>query len=66
MLDHIGVERKALVVLEKENEFAKLSARNIKGVKVVAPDNVSVLDVVAHDDLILTKTALEAVEEALQ
>ncbi|WP_278902650.1 50S ribosomal protein L4 [Dolosigranulum pigrum] len=66
MLDHIGVERKALVVLEKENEFAKLSARNIEGVKVVAPDNVSVLDVVAHDDLILTKTALEAVEEALQ
>lgn len=66
MLDHIGVERKALVVLEKENEFAKLSARNIEGVKVVAPNNVSVLDVVAHDDLILTKTALEAVEEALQ
>lgn len=60
------MERKALVVLEKENEFAKLSARNIEGVKVVAPDNVSVLDVVAHDDLILTKTALEAVEEALQ
>lgn len=66
MLDNIGVERKALLVVEKENEFAALSARNIPGVKVVSPTNVSVLDVVAHDDLILTKTALEAVEEALQ
>ena len=53
-------------MLEKDNEFAALSARNIPGVKVVAPDNVSVLDVVGHDDLILTQAALEQVEEALQ
>lgn len=66
MLDNMDVNRKALVVVEEENEFAALSARNIAGVKVVAPNNVSVLDVVAHDDLILTKAALEKVEEALQ
>ncbi|EKU93540.1 50S ribosomal protein L4 [Alloiococcus otitis] len=66
LLDQLEVDRKALVVLEKDNEFAALSARNIPGVKVVAPDNVSVLDVVGHDDLILTQAALEQVEEALQ
>ncbi len=66
MLTNMDVNRKALVVVEEENEFAALSARNIEGVKVVAPNNVSVLDVVAHDDLILTKAALEKVEEALQ
>lgn len=66
MLDQIEVDKKALVVLEEDNTFAQLSARNIEGVKVVAPDNVSVLDVVAHDKLILTKAALEKVEEALQ
>lgn len=66
MLDNMDVKRKALVVLEKGNEFAALSARNIEGVKVVAPNNVSVLDVVAHDNLILTKAALEQVEEAFQ
>src|SRR5699024_11578771 len=59
MLDNMDVKRKALVVLEKGNEFAALSARNIEGVKVVAPNNVSVLDVVAHDNLILTKAALD-------
>ncbi|GEN51081.1 50S ribosomal protein L4 [Alkalibacterium pelagium] len=66
VLNNLDVNRKALVVLEDDNEFAKLSARNIPGVKVVAPNNVSVLDVVAHDKLILTKAALEKVEEALQ
>ncbi|GAA0488808.1 50S ribosomal protein L4 [Alkalibacterium sp. m-11] len=66
VLNNLDVNRKALVVLEDDNEFAKLSARNIPGVKIVAPNNVSVLDVVAHDKLILTKAALEKVEEALQ
>ncbi|EXJ23822.1 LSU ribosomal protein L4p (L1e) [Alkalibacterium sp. AK22] len=66
VLNNLDVNRKALVVLEDDNEFAKLSARNIPGVKVVAPNNVSVLDVVAHDKLILTKAALEQVEGALQ
>ena len=59
VLNNIDASKKALVVLEDDNEFAKLSARNIPGVKVVAPNNVSVLDVVAHDKLILTKAALE-------
>lgn len=66
MLTNMDVNRKALVVVEDDNEFAALSARNIEGVKVVAPNNVSVLDVVGHDNLILTKAALEKVEEALQ
>ena len=66
VLSNLDINRKALVVIEDENEFAKLSARNIPGVKVISPNNVSVLDVVAHDKLILTKAALEKVEEALQ
>jgi large subunit ribosomal protein L4 len=65
VLDNLDVDKKALVVLENDNEFAALSARNLPGVKVVAPNNVSVLDVVSHDKLILTKAALEQVEEAL-
>ncbi len=66
VLNNLDVNKKALVVLEEGNEFAKLSARNIPGVKVVAPDNVSVLDVVAHEKLIMTKAALDIVEGALQ
>lgn len=66
VLNNLDINRKVLVVVEDDNEFARLSARNIPGVKVVAPTNVSVLDVVAHDKLILTKAALDKVEEVLQ
>lgn len=66
VLTNLDVNKKVLVVLENDNEFAALSARNLPGVKIVAPNNVSVLDVVAHDNLIITKAALEKVEEALQ
>ncbi|MFO8068897.1 MAG: 50S ribosomal protein L4 [Alkalibacterium sp.] len=66
VLNNIDASKKALVVVEDDNEFAKLSARNIPGVKVVAPNNVSVLDVVANNKLILTKAALEKLEEALK
>ncbi|PRY82399.1 50S ribosomal protein L4 [Alkalibacterium olivapovliticus] len=66
VLNNFDANRKVLIVVEDDNEFARLSARNIPGVKVVAPTNVSVLDVVAHDKLILTKAALDKVEEVLQ
>ena len=65
VLQNLNVNEKALVVIENDNQFAALSARNLTNVKVVAPDNVSVLDVVAHDKLIFTQSALSQVEEAL-
>ena len=65
VLQNLNVDGKALVVVENENQFTALSARNLPGVKVVAPNNVSVLDVIAHDKLILTQSALTQVEEAL-
>lgn len=66
LLSAMESNEKVLLVLEEGNDFAYLSARNIDGVKVVTPTNVSVLDVVSHDNLILTKQALKQVEEALQ
>lgn len=65
VLQNLVVNEKVLVVIENDNQFAELSARNLTNVKVVAPDNVSVLDVVAHDKLIFTQSALSQVEEAL-
>lgn len=65
VLQNLNVNGKALLVVEDDNQFTALSARNLPGVKVVAPNNVSVLDVIAHDKLILTQSALTQVEEAL-
>lgn len=66
ILSNLEVDKKVLLVLENTNENIFKSARNISNVKVVSSDNVSVLDVVAHDYLLVTQTALNELEGALQ
>jgi len=65
VLSNLPVGKKALVVTEALNENVALSARNIPGVTVVDANNISVLDVVGHNTLIMTKAAVEKVEEVL-
>jgi len=65
VLTGLSVDKKALVVTANLEENVALSARNIPGVTVVTADGISVLDVVSHDKLIMTKAAVEKVEEVL-
>lgn len=66
ILNNLEVDKKVLVVLESTNENIFKSARNITNVKVVPSNYLSVLDVVSYDYLLMTQTALEEVEGALQ
>lgn len=65
ILNNLKVERKALVVATNYDDNVALSARNIPGVKFVAADGINVLDVLTHDKLIITKEAVQKVEEVL-
>ncbi|MEH7413892.1 50S ribosomal protein L4 [Neobacillus drentensis] len=65
VLGGLSVEKKALIVTADLDENVALSARNIPGVTVVTADGINVLDVVGHDKLIMTKAAVEKVEEVL-
>ncbi|MFC4323838.1 50S ribosomal protein L4 [Litchfieldia salsa] len=65
ILTGLNIERKALIVTADTNEAVALSARNIQGVTVVAADGINVLDVLNHDKLVITKGAVEKVEEVL-
>ncbi|HIY57113.1 MAG TPA: 50S ribosomal protein L4 [Candidatus Tetragenococcus pullicola] len=65
VLTNLALDAKVLVVVESENEFAALSARNLPNVSVVAANNVTVLDVVANDKMLATQTALTQIEEVL-
>ncbi|WP_409273055.1 50S ribosomal protein L4 [Neobacillus sp. SCS-31] len=65
VLKGLSVEKKALVVTADLDENVALSARNIPGVTVVAANGISVVDVLNHDKLIITKAAVEKVEEVL-
>ncbi|MGN7457587.1 50S ribosomal protein L4 [Paenibacillus pasadenensis] len=65
VLNNLKVGRKALVVTAEFENNVALSARNIPGVKFVAADGINVLDVLSHDQLIITKDAVEKVQEVL-
>lgn len=63
ILNNLKVDRKALVVVPEYNDNVALSARNIPSVKLVAADGVNVYDVLRHEKLIITKDAVQKVEE---
>lgn len=64
-LKNLSVGKKALVVTDGSDVNVALSARNIPGITVVEANGINVLDVVSHDQLIITKAAVEKVEEVL-
>jgi len=63
VLQALSVNSKALIVTANLDENVALSARNIPGVTVLTADGINVLDVLNHDKLIMTKAAVEKVEE---
>ena len=54
---------KALVVIEGENKNVVLSGRNIPTVKVSATNEINTYDVLKHQTLVVTKAAVEKLEE---
>ncbi|KZX39560.1 50S ribosomal protein L4 [Pediococcus acidilactici] len=64
-LSKLNVEKKALLVLEEDNESAVLAARNLSNAKIVEPTGINVLDIMNSDKLVITQKALSQVEEAL-
>ena len=54
---------KALVVVEGENKNVVLSGRNIPSVKVSATNEINTYDVLKYDTLVVTKAAVEKLEE---
>ncbi|TDL30551.1 50S ribosomal protein L4 [Jeotgalibacillus sp. S-D1] len=65
VLKNLSVDKKVLVVTDGLDENVSLAGRNIPGVTIVSATGVSVLDVLGHDKLIMTKAAVQKVEEVL-
>ena len=57
--------KKALIVTADVDENVALSGRNIPGVTIVEANAINVLEVVGHEKLIMTKAAVEKIEEVL-
>ena len=65
MLRRLGVDGKALLVDTKPEDKLTLSVRNIDGVRVLASNRVSARDVMNTRRVVLTRAALEKLQEAL-
>ena len=65
-LEALKVGTKALVVVDEITEELFASARNIGYAKVVTSDNVSVLDLLNVDNLVMSKASVKTIEEALK
>jgi large subunit ribosomal protein L4 len=65
MLLKLGIDGKALLVDVKPEDKLSLSVRNIEGVRVLPSNRISARDVVDTRRVVMTRAALEKLQEAL-
>lgn len=63
VLDSLKVETSALIIINGKNETVEKSTRNIPGVKTAFVNTINVFDILKYDKFIITKDAVEKVEE---
>ena len=62
VLNNVKAE-KAMVVLKENDENVVLSARNIADVQTSLVNTINVYDILKHNTLVMTKDAVQAIEE---
>jgi large subunit ribosomal protein L4 len=59
-IERLSSRKNVLVVLERGNDVAWLSLRNLVNIHIVTPDQLNTYDVLVSDDVVFTQAALEA------
>ncbi len=63
MLENIKAENKALIVMAEKDENVIKSASNIPGIRTALVGTMNIYEIINHTNLILTKDAVEKIEE---
>ena len=63
VLANIGAAKKALIVMPERDEAVVRSAANIQGVRTALAGNMNVYEIINHTSFIVTKEAVEKIEE---
>lgn len=63
VLNNLKFDTSALIVLEGKNENVEKSARNIPNIKTAFVNTINVYDILKYDKFIITKNAVQKVEE---
>jgi large subunit ribosomal protein L4 len=64
-LKKLGAEKKCLIIDNGQNENLDLASRNLAEVKLVASHEVNVYDLLNHDRILFSRSAIEKLQEAL-
>jgi len=63
VLGKLQVGRSAIIVDAKNNDKLRMSARNLPSFQFLPPEGVNLYDLLRHESLVLTKSAVEALEK---
>ena len=63
MLNALGAEKKSLIVLPEVDKFVVKSAANVPGVVTAVYNTINVYDILNADKFIISKAAVEKLEE---
>ncbi len=63
ILSNLKVSKTALIVMEEKNGTIEMSVRNIVGVKTALVNTINVFDLLKFEKLIVTKAAVEKIQE---
>ncbi len=64
-LKKLGAEKKCLIIDNGQNENLDLASRNLAEVKLVVSHEVNVYDLLNHDRILVSRSAIEKLQEAL-
>ena len=60
VLENVATSKNVLIVIERDDDIALKSVRNLKNVHVLSVDQLNAYDVVVSDDIVFTKAAYQA------
>lgn len=66
VLDKLGViDQKTLIVVKELSDNLILGTRNLKNIMILQVDEISTIDIVSADKMLITTEAIKAIEEVL-
>jgi len=65
ILSNLNLAKKTLIVVDELTENLILATRNLRNIVLLAANEINVLDVVASDNMVITKDAVKKIEEVL-
>jgi len=65
ILKNLQASKKPLIIIEKEDNDIAQTLRNIKGAKILPVSKINVYDLINQGKIIITKDALQRIEEVL-